>query len=784
MLKIIDLRPLQQWKWLLSIWLLCSCSATSYLPEGEAFYDGAEIEFNTAKRRVGRKKALREELLTYVPQKPNRKIFGARPSVWFYYVAGTPEKEKGLRHFIKTKLGKPPVLMKDIEVDRTAKILTGQLFNEGYFESTVSGRKQVKRKAGKAVYTVELYRPYRLRNIHFPHGRDSTYAAILSAVNRNTYLKAQQRYDLARMQAEQARIEREVENYGFYYFDDRYLIFEADSTVGKKQVDLDLILEKGIPDKAKRIYGINEVTVIPYYSITRDTSIQQVDTIKVNGYNYIDSKHNFRPEIITRNINLKHGDTYSREAQELTLSHLMDLGNFKFVNIKFRDVSKDSSLLDSYIYLTPLKKKSIRAEVQAVSKSNNFVGPGVSFTFTNRNFLRGAELFQLKLSSSYEVQVSRKLQTPLNAFELGFESSLTVPRFISPIKIDYHSKKFLPKTQFRLGLNVQNRVSYFRLNSFSAGYGYNWRESASRSHELFPIDLNFVKTDKTSAAFDTLLRTNPVLANSFENQFIIGTRYSFTLNTQMREDPFQKYGNKQYKEHSFYMVAGFDVAGNLIHAVQRQVKDEEQQPYKLLGAPYSQYVKGDVDFRYYWQIDAHNKIVARIMTGVGYSYGNSRTLPYIKQYAIGGSNSIRAFPARSVGPGAYNVRTDTAFRDKALLFIDQRGDIKIESNLEYRFDIINFLKGALFVDAGNIWLIRGDSTRQGAKFDKTKFMNQIAVGTGFGLRFDFSFFVLRFDIAWPLRRNDTGWVVKDIDFASSRWRGDNLIFNIAIGYPF
>jgi outer membrane protein insertion porin family len=470
------------------------------------------------------------------------------------------------------------------------------------------------------------------------------------------------------------------------------------------------------------------------------------------------------------------------------LSHLMGLGVFKFVNIKFEEVHPDSSLLNTNIYLTPLKKKSLRAEVQGVSKSNNFVGPGLTFTFTNRNFLRGAELFELKLNTAYEVQISGQNEgKPLNSFEAGFESSLTVPRFITPIKIDYNSREHLPKTIFKAGVTVQNRVGFFRLNSFNLAYGYNWLETAAKSHELYPIDITFLQTDKKSFDFDSLLSKNPALASSFENQFIIGTRYSYTLNTQLTENKLNKFEEKKFREHNFYFNANIDVAGNLFYAVQRQFNKSNEGQLTIFNSPYSQYVKGDIDFRYYWQFDVHNKIATRLILGAGYAYKNSTTLPYVKQFSIGGSNSIRAFPARSVGPGTYNIREDLG--EDNVQFIDQRGDLKLEGNIEYRFDIVKILKGALFADAGNIWLLRQDpeDNRTGVKFNRKTFLRELAVGTGIGLRFDFSFFVLRLDTAFPLRKpylTDDPWVIDDVDFGSKTWRKDNLIFNIAIGYPF
>ncbi|RAW01789.1 translocation and assembly module lipoprotein TamL [Pseudochryseolinea flava] len=769
---------------------IVSCTGTKYLKDGESFYDGSEIVVHQQQGKVGRKNTLRKELDTYITPKRNTKVLGMRPGVWIYYATGTPKKKKGLRSFLKRKFGQEPVLIDDVTPERTAKILAGYLNNEGYFKSDADASIKTKGTKSTVIYDIKLYRPYRLREVQYPKGRDSTYAAILSTLHEESLLKPKQRYQLDMLQAEQARIEAVVENYGFYFFDDKYLIFEADSTEGDHEVDLKLRLEPGIPRKARKIYRMADVNIYPNYSLSRDSTLQKVDVVKVDSFNYFDDAKMFRPEILTRVVNLRKGNVYTREDQELTLSHLMGLGTFKFVNIKFTEVT-DTALLRAEIFLTPLKKKSIRVETQAVSKSNNFVGPGLEFTFRNRNFLRGAELFQLKLNSAYEVQINRNVNQPLNSFELGMETSLTVPRFISPIKIDYSSKRYLPKTVFKLGFNLQNRVGFFRLNSFNVGYGYNWKESLSRVHELYPVDLNFVRTDKKSDAFVEQLSRNRVIANSFEDQFIFGTRYSFTLNTQLTEEqPIDRFRTRQIAEHNFYFNGNIDVAGNLLHTIQKAVKDEGDSTLRIFGSPYSQYIKTDVDFRHYWQFDKHNKLVTRVAMGIGKAFGNSSTMPYIKQFSIGGSNSIRAFPARSLGPGTYNIRYDSVALGNGL-FIDQRGDIKLEGNIEYRFDIIKSFKGAIFVDAGNIWLLDAeDSDSRGEKgnFKRNRFYNEFAVGTGFGFRFDFSFFVLRLDIAMPLRKpflpEGQRWVAKDIALGSSEWRKDNLMFNIAIGYPF
>jgi outer membrane protein insertion porin family len=762
------------------------CSGTKFLKENESFYTGGDVKLKP-QGKVNRKKSIKKKLEEYITPKPNTVILGSRPGVWFYYKAGTPKKNKGLKHFIKTKLGQPPVLMSDVKPEQVAKTLGGQLYNNGYFGSKVDYRVKTKHKKSRVIYTVKLFPEYRLKEINYPKAKDSVYAHIIRTLEEKSLLKPNQRYNLERLKAEQERIEKTVQDYGLYYFDDRYLIFEADSTVGKRKVDLDLKLEDGIPEKAKWIYRLDQVNVLPNYSLSKDTTNNNADTIKVDRFNYIDDKHDFRANVITDIINLRPGNIYTYNDRELTLSHLMGLGTFKFVNIKFTDSKRDSASLNATIYLTPLLRKSIRMEFQAVSKSNNFVGPGFSVTFTNRNFLRGAELFQLKLNTGYEWQTGRQNAGPLNSYEVGLESSLAIPRFITPIRIDYHSKRYLPQTIFKVGYNIQQRINYFRLNSLTASIGYTWRESTSKTHTLYPIDLNYVQLTRTSDVFDSLLRKNRVLANAFENQFIPGLRYSFTLNTQLSEERPDKFSEQHYRKSNFYFQGNLDIAGNLLHLYQQNITNPESNPYTLFGSPYSQYLRNDVDFRYYWQIDTRNKLATRILIGVGYPYGNSTTLPYIKQFASGGANSIRAFPARSVGPGTYNVRTDPNNTSNTF-FIDQRGDIKLEGNVEHRFDITKVIKGALFVDAGNIWLWHTDPNRPGGEFKRDTFLQQLAVGTGFGLRFDFSFFVLRFDLAIPVRKPyldpSERWVIKDINFRDKDWRGENMLFNIAIGYPF
>jgi outer membrane protein assembly factor BamA len=788
-------RLFQRAAWMmLTAFLISGCTATKFLKEGETFYTGADINID-AKGKIGDQGELTEQLQTLITPEPNGTFLGMRPAVWFYYKAGTPKKKKGFRNFVKTKLGSPPVLLKDATPEQTAQALEGQLNNEGYFKSEVTFEVKTKRKKSKVIYNVTLERPYRIKTVNYIF-LDTGHARLTEDIKKESLLNENQRYSLDLLSAEQQRIQEVAQNNGFYYFDDRFLLFKADTTIGERMVELDLTVESGMPERAYRVYTVKEVTVFPSYELANDSLSRTGDSTRVGKYLYVDNQHNFRPHIITDVINITPDSIYRRIDHEYTLSHLMGLNTFKFVNIKYRNIHRDSNQLRANVFLTPTLKKSLRVQFQGVSKSNNFVGPGLEVTFTNRNLFKGAEMFQLKLNGSYEMQIRSQQTTPLNAIELGGEASVSVPRFITPFNIRSRSAKYLPQTQLKFGYSFQQRLQYFTLNSTNIAAGYVWRETTLKTHELFPLDITFIKKSNTSEAFDTIVSKNPALENSFQDQFILGARYSYTFNTQLSDNIESKYVEKRIKRSNFYFNGSIDISGNIPRAIQSIRFEGAEGPYSFFGRPYSQYVKPTVDFRYYQDLNRRSKLATRITAGVGYAYGNSEFMPYIKQFAVGGSNSIRAFPARSVGPGTYNF---LAIND-GNFFIDQRGDIKLEANVEYRFDIYKAVKGGVFVDAGNMWLLKYDSLRPGGAFDKN-FLKEIAVGTGLGLRFDFSFFVLRFDLGFPIRKtyptgevvtreeqtiplNEYQWAFKDIDFASKYWRRENLVLNIAIGYPF
>ena len=364
----------------------------------------------------------------------------------------------------------------------------------------------------------------------------------------------------------------------------------------------------------------------------------------------------------------------------------------------------------------------------------------------------------------------------LDSYEYGIGAELVIPRIVSPVRIAGSTEMFVPRTRIKAEYQSLNRANLFRLNSFGAAYGFVWNRSARTRHHLNPVSINYVRSGGFSEDFEQRLLLFPSLRRSFEQQLIVGTDYSLVYNTQFDD----------WRRNHVYFNANLDVAGNLLYAMHSIASGQSgapDDPFRLFGIEYSQYARLDMDFRYFFPLGGNSRLVTRFIGGVGIPYGNSNAMPYVKQFFVGGTNSVRAFQARSIGPGTYRPA-----EDEPGFFVDRTGDIRLEANVEHRFPMISILHGALFVDAGNIWMVRAEQEREGTAFDFDTFIHEFAVGAGFGLRLDASFFVLRLDTAFPLRKPylpaGERWVVDDIRFGSSRWRSDNLAFNLAIGYPF
>jgi len=726
---------------LYSILLLWGCDITKKLPKGEVLYSGAVIRYNSEKPL--RKTTVKKDLEKVKGPKPNGSFLGLRPKLWIYLVAGK-EKKKGLGHFLKTKLGEAPVLMTELHPATTAELMKNRLSADGYFHSQVIFERVVKKRTTGFLYTVTLKFPYLIGDVKFPEG-DSALDISIRATKEKSLIKKDVLYNLDLFKQERVRIVQELKNAGFFYFNTDYLLFKADSVPNSKQVNVSLTIKPITPARARRAYIINTVSL----------HIEGPDSM------YRDSA--LRPNVILKSVYLKKGELYSRKNHTQTLNHLMEMGTFKNVDISFVESPDSSGKLDVSVRLALLPRKSVSADLDAITKSDNFTGPALTVSYKDKNLFKGAELFVVNLTGSFETQFGGN-ESGYNSYEIGANSQLYFPEFILPFNIKPPPTLFLPKTKIDLGFKLDQRVLYYNMSSMNLSFGYKWKATAQREFELDPISFSFTKLLSTTDAFRSLLLENPYLSQSFQEQFIIGSTFSYTYNSMI--------GSRSPNQD--YFQGTLQISGNTLHLVSD----------KVFGYDYSQFSRFTLEYRYSYSLNKENKIAVRLYGGAGLPYGNSSIMPYVKQFFSGGSNSIRAFQARSLGPGSYKVPDSLAGK----FFLDQSGDIKLEGNLEYRFPIFSVLKGAIFADAGNIWLAGKNPLYPGGEFNISTFQNEIAVGTGVGLRFDFTYFVLRFDLGFPLRvpslPENERWVVNQINFSNSSWRSQNLVLNFAIGYPF
>lgn len=751
--------------------IMAGCSNTKYLPADEQLYTGASVKIEP--HETGKKKVIKKELEELMRPKPNGSFLGLRPALWFYNIAGENSK-KGIRKWMRTKLGKPPVYLSSVDPFMVSDLMESRLDNMGYFKSRVDHEIISKKKKASVKYKATVTKPYKLKEIHYPAGNDSLSLAIRATKEKSLIWNGKQ-YDLTLLKDERARIDAELKNKGYYFFNPDLLVYTADTTVGNKQINIRLDVKPDAPLKALVPYTLNTIYVIPQSSYMR-RRLYERDTIYDYGFYFVERMNNIKHKALARNIRIRENEVYSKEYHDLTVSRLMAMGLFKFVSIDYKDsLYQKGGLLDAQIKLTRLLPKTLKIDFDLGSKSNNYSGPALTVAFTNRNLWKGGELLKFNLNGAYEVQLSGD-QKGFNSWELGAGITLSTPTFITPIRIRYESSFHLPKTQFDFQFKTLHRVQYFDMNGFNFTFGYIWKESETKEYQVNPVAINFSKLRNTTALFDSVLSANPYLRRTFEEQFTFGSTASFTLNT-LTGIP---------KRDQYYLNLMLDVSGNLASVANRIGSGEsptEERPYKLFGSRFSQYSKISTDFRYYNNFDKLNILATRIIIGAGLPYGNSTVMPYSKQFFSGGANSVRAFLPRSLGPGSYRVADSVASG-----FFDQSGDMKIEMNAEFRFGIISIVKGALFTDAGNVWLMRKNVYLPDGEFDSRRFMKEIAVGAGVGVRLDLSFFLIRLDLAVPLRKpwlpESERWVINDIAFGNREWRRENMVYNIAVGYPF
>lgn len=780
--------------------LVTSCNPTKYVPKGESLLNKNEIVIN----KEGIKKS---DLIPYIKQVPNKQIFGTRFYLGLYNLSNI-NKDKWPHNWLRN-IGESPVIYDPFYVVKSKEQIKSYVSSKGYFDGIVTDTVKTSDRKSDVIYKVNLFRPYTIRNLIYEIA-DTNIRNLCYFDSVNCLIVRGKPYDVDVFQAERLRFERFIRDHGFYGFTNDFISFGVDSTVGNRQVDIRYKVRNSTEaDYNNRslsgqfaVYTVKNVYIYPDY-VPKDALEQGerylagMDTTFFNGYYFVtSSKSAIRYDLILQSLYIKPGSVFNVTSTEQTQSHLLGLKVYRLVNINYNDDKDNINLhgldlmLNCNIQLTTLSQQSYRIELEGTNSAGN-LGGALNLVYQHKNLFHGAELLSMKLKGAYSVYKQLDTTGLRSVEEYGVETSLKFPKFMLPFfNTDAFVKKYNPYSTMLASYDYQNMPFYTRTIA-NASFGYDWKAGNYFEHIVTPLQLNLVNVLRLDSAFQARIDASSYQAFSYKDVLILGGIYSIIFNNQSIKN----------SRHYWFMRINAETAGNIMDVAEmisgRKKIAEALSPgdtintYHVLGQPFAQYVKGDIDLRYYYRFNDASSIAYRGFVGIGIPYGNSREIPFEKQYFGGGANGIRAWQVRSLGPGSYNANPG---KGKGI-FLNETADIKLEANAEYRFKLFWILEGALFVDAGNIWTYNNDPTRPNAQFRFTRFYKDIAVGTGTGFRFDFKFVIARVDIGMklrdpllgegallgPSRIPDTGpkWI-----FLNGPYRRDDFTLVLGIGYPF
>ncbi|NPE13214.1 BamA/TamA family outer membrane protein [Xylanibacter rodentium] len=761
---------------LILLTMFCAgCSTTSNLPEGEVLYTGLKKINYLDRDSSDYSVQVEEEVEAALTCAPNGALLGSsyyrtpfQLKLWIYnrYANSTSKFGKWM---LKT-FGHEPVLVSYVSPKMRALVAKNLLRSNGYFNADVGYEiiPQKNPKKAKISYTVknnQLYTIDTIKYLRYPAEMDS----LIHTTMDNSRLRTGEAFAVSSLDAERNRLNSLFRDNGFYFYRSAYSVFLADSVSNPGRVELHMQPVAGMPAEARRKWYIGRMRV----ELRRSAMEQLTDSIihrNLSVY-YSGKKPPIRLRTLLRDIKLRRKQLYSQTNYQESAGVINSLGLFSMSDFKFtpRDTTAACDTLDMTLNCVFDKPYDGSIEANYMIKSNDRTGPGLVLNVTKRNAFRGGEKLNFSLKGSYEWQTGRRVSggssSAINSYEYGADISVEYPRIEAPFGL-YSRHRFYkpPSTLLSLSGNVLNRANYFKMLTVTAGLTYKFQTSPNSRHEFSPLLLDYNFLRNTTATFDSIMTANPAIYVSMRNQFVPKIKYTYTytsptgsLNPILWETTVTEGGNLL---SLFYVAAG---------------KDFSKKGKGLFGNPFAQFVKLNTSLRKTWQTGQKSQLVGRVAAGILWAYGNSDRAPYNEQFYVGGANSIRAFTVRSIGPGKY-VAPNTNYA-----YLDQTGDIKLELNLEYRFNLFGNLYGATFLDAGNIWLLKKDPNRPDSEFKPSTFFRQLATGTGVGLRYDMDFIVLRLDLGVAIHvPYDTG---KSGYYNIPKfWDGVGLHF--AIGYPF
>lgn len=754
-----------------------SCSVTKNFTADQYLLKANKMDIQGYKKLENRQ-TVREALKQIASQKPNTKIFGFLPVQLWFYTAANKGKDNKVNWWIKNKVGEAPVILDTTLTTKSDRAIQNYMQNYGYFNATVSHEVKYKKKKATVTYHIVPNEFWTVGRVLFPN---PTYVtdSITWQRHRQTLLKTGKRFDITTLKAERERIEGDLKNSGFYFFTKDYVSFDLDTAEMHRVVNINVRINQPSDSAVHEQYRINNIYTTTDFGTERAGRIVKRDTLAMPEFYFISRKPKYKIGILLDGIYFKKNQLYQRDNYQNTIRRFSDLGAFKFVAVDFAKANREGNYLDAIISLTPAKQHGWGVELQFNYSNEGFFGVSGGLSYRNRNLFKSSDLLVIEPNAGVQFQLDPNRKTQIITNNVSVNVSYYYPRFLFPFLKHSRFKGQRPKTKLSLSYgyekrfdfdSLSNRVFYYTLHNFSATFGYQWEPNMFLKHELNPLYFSVYLLPKRGLDFENRLDGNASLKSSYQERFILGSNYSVYFTTQKSQtDASYIYNRTNIEAAGNLLMAGFSLAN---------LSGKDTLPYRIGSREFAQYFRIENEFRGFARFDRHVSFAGRIFAGIGVPYGNSTTMPFIKQFYTGGPSSMRGFRIREIGPGSYaSEGFDDASRPVG--FFNQTGDIKIELNGEFRFDIYKFIKAAVFVDVGNVWLLNKDVNRPGANFDFKRFWNEFAVNFGPGVRLDFNFFVIRLDYGIPVR---------DPRYTTNQWRfktGNSFgQFQLAVGYPF
>ena len=750
--------------------MAASCSTTSKLGENDVLYTGVK-HLKYHENDVKLDEGVKTDIFTAINVRPNNPLYSP------YYRTPFPiglmiynnidEDATGFEGWLYKHFAAKPVLISRVNPKTRVDMINTILRNNGYFTSSANYQILPNKnpKKAKISYDVTVNPPYTLGDIEYINGQDPLIRLVDSLAIENHYLQTGSRYCLDSLNAVRIDITNFVRNRGYYFFRPEYIQYLADSVQDQGIIHLRLVESNDIPNNARMRYRTHDIVA----TVVNDDGVGDPDTIESQRCTLIKYEPVYiKDHVIPSCIRTRKGGLFRVNSIDRTQAALSRLGIFSTVDIQVTPLDSitpdGDGLLDLAINCQLDKPWEVTFEMRGTSKSNSYIGPGVEVGASHKNAFGAGEKFSVDIYGDYEWQTGGSgslTGADFNSYEFGIESKLDFPRLLAP-KFLYPSRRYTNWTRFSLSADLMNRPGYFKMSQLAFAATWEWHANRWSSHVLTPFKLTYNRLLSSSAEFDSVMLRNPVLEQSFKSVFIPKIEYTYTYDRDVTP-----------RDHINF-TASFAEAGNIASGIWALCGAKGTK--ELLGTPFSQFVK--VQGQVVWQryLGDVSELATRVFMGAAHAYGNSEEMPYREQFYVGGSNSIRAFAVRSLGPGSYIPDSLDSYS-----YYDQTGTFKFEANAEYRFPIIGYFKGAVFLDAGNIWLLKDDEYRPGGKLKMKNFFKELAVGTGVGLRFDMSMLVVRADLGIGIHLPyDTG---KSGYYNIPSFK-KGLGFHLAIGYPF